>query len=194
MEKVKSFLNRHVTVLDTPIHIRSVLYYDNNMKKFLIISMLLFIITGCTEQKGEDTKVERHLVEAIYSYGGGELGDHEEVRMEILNDSKVRITHSKKETFNSPEKTKKKTLSREAIENLEAWLEQTDFCLIPEKDYESWQILDGSTGWYCVRYSDGDSFSFSSTLDMDDADWETCKIFRQYLYDLIETGKIPELP
>ena len=164
------------------------------MKRFLIISLLLFIITGCTDQKGEDTKVERHLVEAAYSYGGGEYGDHEEIRMTILNDSKVSVTYSKQETYNSKEKTKKKTLSREAIENLEEWLSHTDFCLIPDKGYESYEILDGSTGWFYVSYSDGDSFSFSSTLEMDDTDWETCRTFRQYLYDLIETGKIPELP
>ena len=154
----------------------------------------MFLLSGCTERKGEDTKVERHLVEAVYSYGGGENGDHEEVHMEILNDDKVLITYSKRETFNSKEKTKKKTLSREAIEQLEDWLAQTDFCLIPEKGYEELILLDGSTGWYCVRYSDGDSFSFSSTLMMDDTDWDTCRTYRQYLYDLIETGKIPELP
>jgi len=164
------------------------------MKKLLLFAVLAMVLIGCTAQKGEKTMKQRHLVEAVYSYGGGEYGDHEEVRMEIINDEEVLVTYTSKKNHSAKEKTKKKTLPREAIEKLEDYLEKTGFCLIPQKDYESLEVLDGSTGWYYVLYSDEDSFSFSSTLMTDDKDSETCKVFRSYLYELIETGKIPELP
>lgn len=165
------------------------------MKKLILPIIILILLTGCKEtrvEKEKDMRTDRHLVKAIYRYGGGELGGHEEIELKIANNEEVTVTFSTKADHSSKEKTKQYTFPREVIEKLESYIGTRSFCEIPNKEYETYELLDGDYGWYMVKYSDGDSISFDSLLDMDSYDMESCRQFREYLYALIEGDTIPD--
>ena len=166
------------------------------MKKLILCLIILLLITGCKEKKKEiekDMRTDRHLVKALYRYGGGELGGHEEIELKIINNEEVRVTFSGKADHSSKEKTKQYTFPRQAIEKLESYIETRKFCDIPDKGYETYELLDGNYSWYLLNYSDGDSISFDSLLDMDSYDSESCRKFREYLYALTQSDAIPDL-
>ena len=137
--------------------------------------------------------MERHLISASYSYGGGEFGDSMSITIRIINNEQIQLEYYNQPRHDARAQQKSFTMPRAAIEKLERFIEESRFYEIPDKGYESLMVLDGSTGSYNIGYSDDTEFYFGSTLMKNEKDSAACIAFKQYLTALYETREIPEI-